>query len=100
MKITGYIMMAIVLMSSCNSGIHINAEEEDFSCFNESEYKKLNKETKSIDLDEIDSLKVKIIMSAGRLNLNGKTKKLFNIFHYIEETFDPQIIEYNYLNHK
>lgn len=85
--------VAIILMSCSNESVEI--ERDEFECLDNSEFRKLTKETKKIEVDDIDSLYTKVIMGAGRLIVNGKTKHLFaGSFAYNHEDFAPRVKYY------
>lgn len=87
------LLFAAALAISCNESTDV--ERDDFECLDNSEFRKLIKETKKIEMDDIDTLKVKVIMGAGRLLLNGKTKHMFaGSFAYNDEDFAPRVKYY------
>jgi N-terminal domain of toast_rack, DUF2154 len=86
------LIIVLAIFSSCNESIDV--ERDEFECLDNTEFRQLIKETKKIEIDDIDTLKTKVIMGAGRLLLNGKTKHMFaGSFAYNDEKFAP-IIKY------
>lgn len=88
-----YLLFVIVFLSGCIDSVDVKRDE--FECLDNAEYRKLIKETRKIEIDNIDTLKTKIIMGAGKLLINGKTKHLFaGSFAYNYEDFSPRVKYY------
>jgi len=84
------ILFFVAIAAGCNESSDMN--RDDFECLDNTEFRKLIKETKKIAIEDIDTLEVKVIMGAGRLLISGKTKHLFaGSFAYNHEDFAPRV---------